>query len=332
MIRITSTLLVLLLAACSPEPRLRPSAALEDQLGYGLPSGPVGSLRQAQASGFARYVLDAVASFGGGTYQWKGDGVTRELRYQGSVIATPYGANLCHCVGATIQVYVSAFEAYDAAVNGSSGSLAGLSLADVKQLKKLWYVATPAEEGVQIALKTYALGTVVTNKELAKPGDFAQIWRNSGSGHSVVFDSWQRDGSGAISGIRYFSCNSGGPGFQTEPIGSGSKDVVSSRIYIVRASYPGPAPQADAGAGGDTQAPLPVDLGAPSADSAAVTPADAGSPQPDLAGSAPNADLGPSQRAHNSDGCAVASTGNAEALPLGLLLLALALVARRRRR
>lgn len=319
------SMLTLIGGGCSGSGDALPSSALAPGAGRG-----VAAHRQGQASGFSVHVLDACAAFPKNTsYLWQGDGVTRDLFYQGTRVATPYAPNVCHCVGATFQIYLTAFENWTQQ-GGGDGTLGGLSVADVKKLRQIWYVATAAEEGAQAGLVAYGLGQAIALDD-AQPGDFVQLWRNNGSGHAVVFDGWQRDANQQITGIRYFGCNSGGPGYQTEPVGSGTKDVIESRIYIGRANYPGSLPP-------DAGAPL-ADVGTmPSADSASPAP-DAG-PTPALDASSPRLDRGtsagadaaapapPAKSQELGGGCAIAATDSRGLAGLLLALLAL-LVSRR---
>lgn len=203
---------------------------LESRQSYGVRAPPFERLLSG-AIGFNSYILDAVESFGPGSYQWSGDGVTREIYYQGSLIAQPYGKDLCHCVGATLQVYISAFEAWDKQRGGNSGSLGGLTVSQVKELKQVWFVATDAEQGSQAALSDFHLGAALTSWSDAQPGDLVQFWRNNGSGHSAIFGQWKTSGTQTV-GLTYFSCQSGGPGYKTESIGSGSSDIDASRVYL----------------------------------------------------------------------------------------------------
>lgn len=252
------------------DPRLRSDEA------YGVPVSP--SRGTFGATGFNAFIMAAAQGFGQAGYLWEGDGVTRDIYYQGTLIASPYAADKCHCVGATFQVYMTAFEAWDKQYAGSSGDLRGLTPAQVKQLKKIWFVATSDESGAQGALASLGLGTKVATLAQAQQGDPVQIWRNNGSGHSVIFDSWKMDG-GQITGITYFSCNSGGPGFATETVGSGTKDVTLSRIYVGHPLPPsdlpdlGPPPPPDGPVTADTTA---VREGGPTAD--LPTPAGDGQP------------------------------------------------------
>jgi MYXO-CTERM domain-containing protein len=241
--------LATLASACAPDPT---EVALDDRLRgdevYGTAMRVEGR-SPSTASGFNAFILGAAKSFGPGAYLWEGDGVTRAITYQGTTIAKPYSPEKCHCVGATFQVYMTAFEAWDKQYGKSSGSLKGLSVAQVQQLKQIWYVATPALEGSQAALSSLGLGAAVKSLGQAQQGDLAQIWRNNGSGHSVMFDSWVLD-AGKIVGINYFSCQGGGPAFVSEVVGTGTKEVDAGRIYVGHPFPPVDMPAEDGG--GDT--------------------------------------------------------------------------------
>jgi MYXO-CTERM domain-containing protein len=224
--------------ACAPagEPPVQSGIdpRLESDQIYGTPAE--GARGTFAATGFNAFIMHAAQSFGAADYLWKGDGVTRDIHYKGTLIATPHEPNKCHCVGATFQVYMTAFEAWDKQYGGGSGDLRGLTATQVEELKKLWYVVTSDESGSQAALVNHNLGVKVSKDE-ARQGDPVQIWRQDGSGHSVIFDRWERQGS-TIAGITYFSCQSSGAGFRTETIGTGDKQVVADRIYIVHPRPP----------------------------------------------------------------------------------------------
>ena len=68
----------------------------------------------------------------------------------------------------------------------------------------------------------------------ARRGDFAQIWRNNGSGHSVVFLDWVRE-DGAIVGLRYWSTQpaTDGIGERVERF-DGERGVDREQIWLAR--------------------------------------------------------------------------------------------------
>ena len=309
---------LLLAAACGPGDEVIPSSLLHDEQGYGVRT----VARPCKASGFNAYVMDAANSFGKASYLWKGDGVTRKIYYQGSLLLKPYAPGVCYCVGATFQVYISAFEAWDKK-HGSKGSLGGLSVAQVKKFRATWYVATSKLTGVQAALVDHQLGQAITKRAEARPGDFVQFWRNNKSGHSAVFTGWKYS-NGKINGITYFSCQGGGAGHATETIGAGSKQIDPQRIHLGRAAYPGPMPT-DAGPPPkkDSKPPPKKDSKPPPKKDSKPPPKKDSGPPPDQ-GQPVRADGGatPPPQHHLDGGCAMASANRGLTLSWLLLLWA----------
>ena len=256
--------LLLATLACDQDPGV-PSELLRGGGEYVREVAPA-----CKATGFNAEVMNAVGTFGTASYKWKGYGVTRTITYKGKTLAYPYKisgdpTDYCYCVGATFQVYMTAFENWDKK-NGKTGDLKGLSASQAETVRKIWYIVkTEYEKGVQQALTQYGLGKAIPKWSDAQPGDFVQFWRNSKSGHSAVFSSWKYTGS-KITGITYFSCQGSGAGYASETIGSGAKQIDASRLYIGRAFYPG-AVKPDAGPKKDS-APPKKDTAPPKKDSA----------------------------------------------------------------
>jgi len=166
-------------------------------------------------------------------------GTTRDVWYQGALVAAgdPYGR--CYCVGLTWEVYMRAFQAADLATGGD-GTLNGLTVADLEDFQTDWYVRKLLGAGASDALDTYGIGWRVASFADVKPGDFVQLWRNDGTGHSVIFQDWERDGAGAIVGLDYWSTQSStnGIAFNDEYFGSGSNDVDPNLVFVGRAAAP----------------------------------------------------------------------------------------------
>lgn len=313
--RLSPPLLVAaLLAGCGVAPdEPIPDERLRAGERYGVPVEPASGRQPFAATGFNAFIVNAAKSFGPGSYLWQGDGVTKTVSYQGTTIAKPYAAGKCMCVGATFQVYMTAFEAWDAQ-HGKTGSLRGLSVAEVKQLKSIWYVATSALEGSQAALVKLGLGSAVAALDQAQPGDPVQFWRQNGSGHSVIFDSWVKSG-GKITGLTYFSCNSGGPGFVTEPVGTGDKEIDVARIHVGH-----PLPPVEVPDGGAPEArPREAAVADQAARLDAPSPGDLGTvDEPAVAGYLDAAQPRPRRPA---DGCSCATAPASPPAPLVLLAL-----------
>jgi len=312
-----------LLGGCGAEGReaARLNPLLNGGEPYGVPARPERSYQPFTAQGFNAFIINAAKTFGPGAYLWQGDGVTRKILYQGTLIAQPYQPGVCHCVGATFQVYMSAFEAWDKAYGAASGSLRGLTAAQVKQLRTIWYVSTSDEAGSAAALAAYKLGTKVTAWTAAQQGDVVQLWRNNGSGHSVIFDHWLSSG-GKTTGIAYFSCQSSGPGFVSETIGTGAKEVDAARIYIGHPAAPVDPPDAAPTLDGVSpdQTPAASDVGPMSGE---------GGPRPDQSALPPPYD--PRGASDTGCSCQIAGGGPTPTTPLLLTILLGCVVLRRAR-
>ena len=86
-------------------------------------------------------------------------------------------------------------------------------------------------------LESLGLGQSITDLEDARAGDFVQLWRHDGGGHSAVFINWVRR-KGEIVGLTYWSPQSAtrGIGYHTEWIGP--EGVKREEIYVGRARWP----------------------------------------------------------------------------------------------
>ncbi len=181
-----------------------------------------------------------------GSYQYwwprgsKWAGTTQDLIYQGKTIAKGDSRNRSYCCGLTFEVY---FKAYEEACRktGKPFRIGRLSPSDVTELRLRWYGASRNGDKKKLileALTSMGLGQKVVRPEDARPGDFVQLWRKNGSGHSVIFLKWERSGR-KITGITYWSSQPGtnGIGERTERF-SGSRGVDPDQIFIARATKP----------------------------------------------------------------------------------------------
>ncbi|MCA9240833.1 MAG: hypothetical protein KDA37_11565 [Planctomycetales bacterium] len=143
-------------------------------------------------------VLEVARSFpDGGGYDdsWKGSGSPEEVRHQGEVILAK--AERSYCCGYTFAVAMR--------VLGERGLLEGKSVDQVRRFQKLWYGSTDKDREVLCAYAAQELGVGrEVPLEKARPGDFVQLWRASGSGHSVVLVDWVRE-DGRVVGMKYRS-------------------------------------------------------------------------------------------------------------------------------
>jgi hypothetical protein len=176
-------------------------------------------------------------------YYWPSDssweGTTQDIWYLDTLVAEGDPEGRCYCVGLTWEVFMHAFDAADAQTGGT-GSLNGLDVDDLREFQVDWYVRELLGAGASDALDAYGLGGRVTDFGQVKPGDFVQFWRNSGSGHSVIFQDWERDGDDRIVGLRYWSTQASTDGidYNDEYFGPGSSDVDPNLVFVARAASP----------------------------------------------------------------------------------------------
>ncbi|MFH1465346.1 MAG: hypothetical protein ABIO70_13245 [Pseudomonadota bacterium] len=195
-------------------------------------------------SGFNDVVVQILESYptdGTHDYLWDGSyaGTTRDIWYLDTLIAEARDDGACYCVGITWEVYMRAFQQIDAA-QGGDGTLNALEVSDMLDFRTDWYVRDLWGPGPSEAFEIYGVGEEVTDLEDLRPGDFVQLWRHSGSGHSVIFDAWQTDASGHITGMDYWSCqgSTDGIGYSAESFGSSGSTMDPSYFYAGRAWMP----------------------------------------------------------------------------------------------
>jgi len=164
-------------------------------------------------------VLDIVKTYptdGTHKYHWVSgfDGVTEDLYYNNVLIAKSEEQKRTYCCGLTFEVWFKL------------GSYKG-TVQDLKKLKRDWYVASGKRKGPVDALVPRGLATEIEDIEDAMPGDFVQLWRKSGSGHSVIFIRHVENG------FEYFSTqpSTDGIGYRTEYF-TGKNPVTET--YIAR--------------------------------------------------------------------------------------------------
>ena len=197
-------------------------------------------------SGYNALVLDILQSYatdGTHDYYWPADGgwygTTRDVVYRGTTVAEGDPAGRCYCVGLTWEVMLRAFELADS-TTGGDGTLNGLSVSQLNEFRVDWFVRDLYGDGVVTALENYGLGEQVRSWTDVEPGDFVQFWRNSGSGHSVIFMDWETNSSGDVSGFRYWSTQSSTDGisYNSEYFGTTGSSVNASYFFVARALMP----------------------------------------------------------------------------------------------
>ena len=160
---------------------------------------------------FNDYVLTTIEEYendGNLPYSWISgyEGVTENLNFKGNVIAraNPDSSHSSFCCGLTFEVYYKSLLRMlkDHDLNDV---ISDMSVGDMDNFMSLWFVQEVKGDGPGAALEAYGLGYGVEDMKDIQKGDFVQIWRTSGSGHSVIFMNWVIDEAGDTTGMRYWS-------------------------------------------------------------------------------------------------------------------------------
>ncbi|MCC6152986.1 MAG: hypothetical protein IT367_04475 [Candidatus Hydrogenedentes bacterium] len=192
------------------------------------------------ADAFSQCVLKIAASYptnGTNTYYWpkQGEwkGVTRDVTYNGQVVATGDPQGRCHCSGITWEVFMRAVEEYNA--THDTKALHTWTSDEVNDFQFKWFGSDGNKKCIYNAVLTFSVGEAVKNRDDARPGDFVQFWRGNGSGHSCIFQDWVRDEKGNITHLKYWSAQkkTNGISFNTETVGD-PKGIILEQVYIVR--------------------------------------------------------------------------------------------------
>ena len=199
---------------------------------------------------FAHHVLQTIATYptdGTHAYYWpkhgSWQGVTRDIAYEGRVVAQGDPQGRCHCSGLTWEVFMRALDAYNR--EHTPKVLNAWTNEEVQRFRFLWFGSDGNKQCIHNAVLTFAIGFAIKDKNDAAPGDFVQFWRGTGSGHSVVFDRWVRDPEGNITALRYWSTQkkTNGIAYNTETVG-GKKGIDLNKTYIVRIGAHSQTPRA----------------------------------------------------------------------------------------
>ncbi len=209
-------------------------------------------------------VLSEYPTDGTHKYYWpKGgawEGTTRDLDYGGSRIATGDPQKRAYCCGITFEVFFRSFERWCAETKRPF-RIGSLDAGGLTRFRQRWYGIGSGRGLVTDALEADGIGARVADPEQARPGDFAQLWRKNGSGHSVIFLEWVRDAGGARTGISYWSANGGrGISRATETFGAPNwvTEVHLGRVGVAPPKPAAPEPQAKAAPPAPRPAPAPL--------------------------------------------------------------------------
>ena len=160
---------------------------------------------------FNLYSIDITEEYptdGTHPYKWVDSytGVTRNLYYKGERIAmaNPDGSKSCYCCGLTFEDFFRGIQKLNSDL-GKNEDVNGMTAQDMKYFIYLWFVQSMWGDGPGIALERYGIGRNIENLNDVKKGDYVQLWRTTGSGHSVIFINWVFNPSNERIGIRYWS-------------------------------------------------------------------------------------------------------------------------------
>jgi hypothetical protein len=168
-------------------------------------------------------------------------GVTQDLLYQGAKIASGDAEKRSHCSGLMYEVYLRACEAFATQRYGTQRyRLADLDTKTLKNFRLDFFGVSGNRRTMVDALTKRGLGTKVESLAAAQPGDLVQFWRNSGTGHSVVFLGLAVDEKDTERrGIRYWSVQRlNGVAENEEWIGIGKYEISSEEVFVVRPLSP----------------------------------------------------------------------------------------------
>lgn len=229
--RLPAALLLLLVVALP--------AAAEDEAPAPLPR--LGELNPHVLAIIRTYPTD-----GTHRYHWPKTGswagVTRTLTYEGEVVCEGDPEGRCFCCGLTFEVFLRAWERWCAA-GDRPFVIGGLDADGVRRLQREWFGGPEDRSTLHTALTKNGLGVRITNWNEARAGDFVQLWRHSGSGHSVVFRAWVRaseEPDAPITGMRYWSTQGSTDGISdnTEFFGDEGSTLKRDELWICRVGDP----------------------------------------------------------------------------------------------
>ncbi len=203
-------------------------------------------------------LLRSYARDGTHRYHWPKSGTwagnTRDLHYAGELLSAGDPQGRAFCCGLTFEVFVRAYQSWcerraaEFVIPGFDGS------ASLAGLRRQWFGSDGDVTCSSHAILDNQLGTAVA-REAARPGDFVQFWRKTGSGHSVIFIDWVRAGetaeavlaeveagsrqasTGPIAGLCYWSTqrSTKGIGFRVEWFtDAADRGLDPQRVHIAR--------------------------------------------------------------------------------------------------
>ena len=195
---------------------------------------------------FNDYVIEVLEEYprdGRYPYSWISGyhGVTRDLYYKGAKIAKANSdsSHSTYCSGITFEVYFRSMKRLNQDL-GRSEDINGMSTSNLTDFISKWFVAQDSRRGPGLALESYGLGERIYDMNDVQKGDFVQIWRTTGSGHSVIFINWTTNTAGDTTGMRYWSTqtSTSGVNYNTEYFSGSGGSVDKAHTYYSRAFKP----------------------------------------------------------------------------------------------
>ncbi len=195
---------------------------------------------------FNDYVLDVLKEYhrdGRYPYEWISGyhGVTENLYYKGSKIAKANAdsSHSTYCCGLTFEVYFRSISRLNQDL-GFGEDINGMTSSNFSNFISKWFVQSTLGDGPGIALDAYGLGDKIPKMKDVIKGDFVQIWRTTGSGHSVIFINWTTNTAGDTTGMRYWSTqpSTNGANYNTEYFDGHGGTVDKAHTYYSRGRKP----------------------------------------------------------------------------------------------
>ena len=195
---------------------------------------------------FNDYVIDVLEEYhrdGRYPYKWVSGyhGVTRDLYYKSTKIAKANAdsSHSTYCSGLTFEVYFRGMKRLNQDL-GLDEDINGMSASNFTDFISKWFVVQDPRRGPGFALESYGLGERIYDMKDVQKGDFVQIWRTTGSGHSVIFINWTTNTAGDTTGMRYWSTqtSTNGVNYNTEYFSGRGGTVDTEHTYYSRAWKP----------------------------------------------------------------------------------------------
>jgi len=203
-----------------------------------------GMVKEDEEGSLNPYVMHVIKGYptdGSYPYRWEKNeydiynGVTEDLVYRDRLLAKahPNKTRCSNCCGLTFEIFFRSMRLRNIQKGLDPDDFNGMTWDDLFNMMLIWFIVGKGDSPRE-AIEYYGLGTKIMDFEQAKPGDFMDISRNNGSGHSVIFIEWMRDAQGKITGLKYFSSNSRGVGYLAEYFSDSGGKVMREHIHIGR--------------------------------------------------------------------------------------------------